>query len=197
MATPKIYTKTGDKGQTSLATGERVSKASERIESYGTVDEFNAIVGICRTQCAKHETPFFKKLDTWLEAIQNDLFNLGSDLATPVNSRWKNMKLVGETEISVLEKWIDECQQRLSPLREFVLPGGSELNTHLHLARTVCRRAERIVIRFSGIEDINPQIVPYLNRLSDLFFVLARMSVFEIGVSEVKWSQNNGVASFK
>lgn len=188
----KIYTKSGDKGQTSLASGARVSKTSPRIESYGNIDELNAIVGICRCLVGEQSLDIFKKIFLWLEAIQNDLFIIGSDLATPNDARWKNMKLISQNETKSLEGWIDDCQQILPPLTAFVLPGGCELNAQFHLARTVCRRAERGVIHLSESENINDEIVPYLNRLSDLFFVLARLSAHSLKVDEIKWNSDKG-----
>ena len=198
MRITRVYTRTGDKGTTGLADGSRVAKTSPRLESYGTVDELNAVLGLCRTQAAPFATAAPDRahaLDSWLEAIQNDLFNLGADLATPLSGRWQNMLLVDEKDVTALERIIDACQAALPPLREFVLPGGSSLNAHLHLARTVCRRGERQTVHLQQDEEINPHAVPYLNRLSDLLFVLSRWVLALPGIAphEVTWSKDKGV----
>jgi cob(I)alamin adenosyltransferase len=199
MRITKVYTRTGDKGTTGLADGSRIPKSSLRLASYGTVDELNAILGICReialgdTVMAKSDR--FSKFDAWLEAVQNDLFNLGADFATPLSGRWNGMLLINETDVTALENIIDECQESLPPLKEFVLPGGSLLNAQLHLARTVCRRAERESVHLSFDEEINPQGIPYLNRLSDLLFVLSRWVVLGAERPEVTWSKLKGVKS--
>jgi cob(I)alamin adenosyltransferase len=193
MRITRVYTRTGDKGTTGLADGSRVPKTSPRLESYGTIDELNAILGLCRTHLGGLEPARAQRLDGLLEAIQNDLFNLGADLATPLGGRWQGMLLVGGDDVSALEKHIDACQEELAPLQEFVLPGGSALNGYLHLARTVCRRAERRSVQLQDVEDINPYGVPYLNRLSDLLFVLSRWVLVGTGVPEVTWSKTRGV----
>ncbi len=189
----KVYTKTGDKGTTGLADGSRVSKNHIRIESYGNIDELNSIIGICRQLLNYLSADDIKIFDAWLLAIQNDLFNVGSDLATPIACRWENMILVGQEEVSVLEKIIDFCQENLAPLREFVLPGGTLLNAHLHLARTVCRRAERGIVTLSREEQINDFLIPYVNRLSDLLFVLSRWVQYKSHKPEVLWDKKGGV----
>lgn len=190
----KVYTRTGDKGTTGLADGSRINKDNIRIESYGNIDELNSIIGICR-QTLTHNLPVddAKLLDTWLFAIQNDLFNIGSDLATPIASRWENMILVTQEEVTILEKMIDYCQESLAPLREFVLPGGTLLNSYFHLARTVCRRTERTAVTLSRSTEINPFIVPYLNRLSDLLFVLSRWVQHKCQKPEVTWDKKGGI----
>jgi cob(I)alamin adenosyltransferase len=221
MRITRVYTRTGDKGTTGLADGSRVPKTSPRLECYGTIDELNALLGVCRMEAAAElrgetgasgSTPspretILRTLDSWLEAIQNDLFNLGADFATPIGGRWKNMLLVDERDVTALEKMIDHCQDALPPLREFVLPGGSKLNAYLHLARTVCRRAERHGVHLQEVEEVNPQGLPYLNRLSDLLFVLSRWIlplISEEGKGEteggagpapreVTWSKEKGV----
>ena len=197
MRITKVYTRTGDKGTTGLADGSRVPKTSQRLASYGTVDELNAILGICRETAKVEKNAISEekrsRVDFWLEAIQNDLFNLGADFATPINGRWKGMLLVGEIDVTCLEKIIDHCQENLAPLREFVLPGGSMLNAQLHLARTVCRRAERESVLLSLDEDINPFGIPYLNRLSDLLFVLSRWVLTESDSKETTWNKEKGV----
>lgn len=197
MRIVKVYTKTGDKGTTGLADGSRVPKDDLRIECYGTIDELNSILGICRQNL--EEMPKKEKtiLDSWIYSIQNDLFNLGADLATPLSSRWKNMIVLNEVDTSQLEKMIDYCQNILEPLQEFVLPGGTKLNSYFHLARTVCRRAERLIVSFSMEKEINPNILPYINRLSDLFFVLSRWVQKLAKSNEVTWDKNSGVRTLE
>ncbi|KAB8030902.1 cob(I)yrinic acid a,c-diamide adenosyltransferase [Fluviispira multicolorata] len=197
MRITKVYTRTGDKGTTALADGSRTSKDSSRLESYGTIDELNSIIGICRQNL--NEISEEKKLliDKWLFAIQNDLFNLGSDLATPISSRWKNMILINENDIIQLEKIIDYCQSTLEPLKDFVLPGGTLLNSYLHLSRTVCRRAERLIVSLTKEEEINKSILIYVNRLSDLFFVLSRWVQQVSNKPEVIWNKSMGVRSLE
>lgn len=200
MRITRVYTKTGDKGTTSLADGSRVSKADLRLETYGTVDELNAVVGLCRSSLESSQTlskTARKLMDDWLECVQNDLFNLGGDLATPIASRWENMVLVGEAEITRLEQMIDELQDSLPPLREFVLPGGTRANAELHLARTVCRRAERFAVQLQEHAEINPQAIPFLNRLSDFLFVASRWVQHESGVAEVTWKKSGGLRDLK
>lgn len=200
MRITRVYTKTGDKGTTSLADGSRVSKADLRLETYGTVDELNALVGVCRSSLQESrvlQASSIAMLDTWLECVQNDLFNLGGDLATPIASRWENMIVVGESEITRLEKMIDELQEVLPPLREFVLPGGTRINADLHLARTVCRRAERIAVQLQDHAEINPQAVPFLNRLSDFLFVASRWVQHQSGVAEVTWKKSGGLRELR
>lgn len=197
MRIVKVYTKTGDKGTTGLADGSRISKDDLRIDSYGTIDELNSIIGICRQNINQIPTHEKELLDTWLFAIQNDLFNLGSDLATPIPSRWEKMIIISENDVKQLEKIIDYCQNLLQPLREFVLPGGTVLNSYLHLARTVCRRAERLIVTLSKENEINPQIIPFINRLSDLLFVFSRWVQKLVNKDEVTWDKNMGVRSLK
>ncbi len=189
----KVYTRTGDKGTTGLADGSRINKDDVRIESYGTVDELNSIIAVCKQNLNNLPAAEFKLLDNWLFAIQNDLFNVGSDLATPIVSRWKNMILVGKEEVTILEKMIDTFQICLTPLKEFVLPGGTLLNSYFHLARTVCRRAERNIVTLSRQEEINEFIIPYINRLSDLLFVLSRCVQHINKNQEVTWDKACGV----
>lgn len=169
----KIYTKSGDKGTTSLATGERVAKHALRIESYGTVDETNSVIGIVRLH-----TGAMPKLDAMLARIQNELFDLGADLATPEKDEkldWEPLRIL-EAQVTRLESEIDEMNAALEPLRSFVLPGGTPSAAYLHLARTVCRRAERQVTALmeGPHERVNEAALRYLNRLSDFLFVAAR-----------------------
>ncbi len=198
MRITKVYTRTGDKGMTGLSDGTRVSKDSLRLESYGTLDELNAIVGLCRQNLSELPAAHSALLDTWLEAIQNDLFNLGADLATPTPGRWPQMVVLGDEDVKMLEKIIDLCQEDLAPLKEFVLPGGTSLNAFLHLARTVCRRAERFSVTLQNQEaELNPFAVPFINRLSDLFFVLSRWVQAKATAQEVTWDRHKGVRHLK
>lgn len=177
----KIYTKTGDKGDTSLFGGQRVPKDALRIEAYGTVDELNSVLGIVR---ADNEE---KEIDSIIDRIQNELFDLGADLATPRSQSSKSIKRFEAKDSRHLEKQIDQLEEHLKSLKTFILPGGSLVAARLHFARTVCRRAERSVVRLSRNEDIGEGITIYLNRLSDLLFVLARYANHTAGVSETKW----------
>jgi cob(I)alamin adenosyltransferase len=179
----RIYTKTGDGGETSLFGGKRVKKDSLRIEACGTVDELNSVIGVVRSMRVS------KEVDKVLEGVQNDLFVLGADLATPV---WKVQKRarearIREDHVKAIEAIIDRIQPKLPPLRRFVLPGGSSPASHLHLARAVCRRAERRVVKLSQGEAVNPIAIAYLNRLSDLLFVLARLVNRKAKAAEVYW----------
>jgi cob(I)alamin adenosyltransferase len=177
----KIYTKTGDKGDTSLFGGQRVPKDAMRIEVYGTVDELNSVLGIVLAENTN------ERIADILTSIQNHLFALGADLATPRSADSKSIKRVEAKDAHSLEKVIDSLESHLKPLRSFVLPGGSPVAARIHFARTVCRRAERAVVRLSRNEDIGESITIYLNRLSDLLFVLARYANHVAGVQEVKW----------
>lgn len=189
----KVYTRTGDKGDTGLADGSRIAKDDVRIESYGTLDELNSVVGLSRQFLSDLPEPSRTELDHWLCAIQNDLFNLGADLATPLAKRYARMIILDEVDVKKLEEIVDHCQNVLPPLRHFVLPGGSTLNASLHLARTLCRRAERDVVKLARREEINPLALPYINRLSDLFFILARWAVHISQKTEVAWDAKMGV----
>lgn len=180
----KIYTRTGDDGTTALVTGPRRLKSDLRIECYGTVDETNAVIGMARLHSADHS-----RLDAMLAEIQNDLFDLGADLATPETGEklgWEPLRIIA-TQVGRLEACIDELNGELQPLNSFILPGGSALSAHLHLARTVCRRAERLVValRDAG-EDVGPEALKYLNRLSDFLFVASRTANGN-GAADVLW----------
>lgn len=177
----KIYTKTGDEGETSLFGGQRVLKESLRIETYGTVDELNSVVGIARS-LKPH-----KEVDAILESIQNDLFVLGADLATPLTQTSGKVSRVQQSQVDTLERYIDSLEPKLQPLKVFILPGGSMVAAHLHFARTVCRRAERLTSQLSREEKIGPAPLVFLNRLSDLLFVLARYANYLDGVAETQW----------
>jgi len=181
IRTMKIYTRTGDRGDTSLFGGQRVPKDALRIEAYGTVDELNSVLGIVRADNAE------PALDATLQRIQDELFVLGADLATPRSLEKKGVRRIAHTEADRLEQEIDRFEADLKPLKSFILPGGSPVAARMHFARTVCRRAERIVVRLSRNEDIGDDITIYLNRLSDLLFVLARYANHAARVPEVKW----------
>jgi len=168
----KIYTKTGDDGTTALGSGERRPKNDLRIEAYGTVDETNAVVGLVRLETGKTAPD----IDRTLSRIQNDLFDLGADLATPETDQdlgYEPLRIT-EAQVTAIEEAIDGLNSELSPLRSFVLPGGSAASAHLHLARTVSRRAERLMVELAAREKINSSAVRYMNRLSDFFFVASR-----------------------
>jgi len=187
VALNRIYTRTGDKGATGLVTGERRPKHDLRIEAYGTVDETNATVGVARLSTAGLEGP----VDAMLARIQNDLFDLGADLATPETG--KPMKYeplrIADSQVTRLENEIDQLNADLSPLRSFVLPGGSPAAAALHVSRTVCRRAERLVVALDAREGeiVSPAAIKYLNRLSDFFFVAARW-LNDRGAADVLWT---------
>jgi cob(I)alamin adenosyltransferase len=183
----KIYTRTGDAGTTALGTGERVSKHSPRIAAYGTVDETNALIGVARVHLAgKHQD-----LDAILGRIQNDLFDLGADLCAPeredVSPKRERLR-VSDAQIKRLEGEIDIMNAELTPLRSFVLPGGSAGAAALHVARTVCRRAERAMVELASLpgEQVSPPGLKYINRLSDLLFVASRY-VNDLGKDDVLW----------
>lgn len=181
----RIYTRAGDGGQTRLSTGQRVSKASARVEAYGGVDELNAVVGVARRETAGDEA-----LDAMLARIQNDLFDLGADLATPEARAGAPEALrITAGQVERLEREIDALNASLSPLTSFVLPGGSAASAALHLARTVCRRAERAAVAFAEAEGagVHGQALRYLNRLSDLLFVAARFANGQ-GKGDVLWA---------
>ncbi len=174
----KIYTKTGDKGSTSLVGGTRVSKSHEKIEAYGTVDELNAWIGVLRDNSSLDAS------ESW-QFIQDRLFTIGSLLASEPEQTKKQVPDLRESDIALLETWMDAMQ--LPPLRAFVLPGGHLPSSFAHVARTVCRRAERMVIRLEQSEEIHPLIIPYLNRLSDYLFMISRQWIVQEGIEEITW----------
>ena len=190
----KIYTKTGDQGETGLFGGGRVSKDHIRIEAYGTVDELNAVLGMVRAQLGEKSVAakVDPAVDHVLAKIQNDLFTIGAELATANAEALAKITVIKSAGVELLERTIDSLQQGLEPLRQFVLPGGSSSSALLHLARTVCRRAERRVITLSAQreESVSPVVVVYLNRLSDLLFVMARAANSSLGVADVAWQQD-------
>jgi cob(I)alamin adenosyltransferase len=183
----KIYTRTGDAGTTALGTGVRIPKHAPRIAAYGTVDETNAVVGVARV----HVAATHPAVDAMLGRIQNDLFDLGADLCAPedpVAPVQRERLRVSDAQVARLESEIDAMNAELTPLRSFVLPGGSMAAAHLHVARTVCRRAERAMAELAGIagEHVSPQALKYINRLSDLLFVASRY-VNDLGRKDVLW----------
>jgi cob(I)alamin adenosyltransferase len=190
LALNRIYTKTGDQGQTHLAGGQRVSKDSPRIECYGTVDELNAFVGMAAISASE----FVPVLAPILRRVQHELFNLGSILATKPEDVHPKQARVTETEIRQLETEIDRMNADLAPLRSFVLPGGTRLNTELHACRTICRRAERLAVSLAREEQIPSETIQYLNRLSDAFFVWSRWVNQTLGVPEVLWEPNQAAS---
>lgn len=179
----KIYTRTGDDGTTGLVDGSRRAKCDLRLESYGTVDELNAVLGLAVVAAARADDDASATAAAFLERVQHDLFDLGADLATPGDGEGLR---ITEGQVKALEKAIDEANARLQPLESFVLPGGSELASLLHQARTVCRRAERCTVDLARTETIGPHVLEYLNRLSDLLFVLARVANAD-GADDVLW----------
>ncbi len=190
MRLTKIYTKVGDKGTTLLATGERIEKSAPRIEAYGTVDELNAVIGLLRDHLMIAPNPAILVATQRLLRIQNELFDLGAELSTPLRSLdTSRQSVIHDEHIMSLEREMDEMNASLSPLANFVLPGGHPANSFCHLARTVCRRAERRVVAFGHTEEIRPATIIYLNRLSDWLFVLGRHVSKCLDVGEVLWSQ--------
>ena len=179
----KIYTKTGDNGQTALGNGQRVAKYAPRVSAYGTVDELNAMIGFARLSAHGER-------ERELATIQNDLFDLGADLCRPdmaldEKAEYRVLR-ISTHQVERLEREIDAMNAHLQPLKSFILPGGTPLAAALHLCRTMCRRAERLSVELAQLEDVNPEAVKFLNRLSDWFFVAARMAN-DKGASDVLW----------
>ena len=175
----KLYTKTGDLGETGLMDGQRVPKDHLRVDAYGDVDETNAVIGLAMASIGDPE------MAAWLGRVQSDLFDLGAELARPGGDDTFQQRFAGDVER--LERWIDAASGAVDPLRNFILPGGGEAAARLHLARTVCRRAERRVVGLARGEQIHGLCVVYLNRLSDLLFALARQANQQAGVGDVLW----------
>ena len=187
----KIYTRTGDLGETGLGDGSRISKASVRVAAIGAVDETNAAIGIARLDAAADT-------DAMLARIQNDLFDLGADLCAPEDGRKAEGRLrVAEAQVERLEREIDAMNAELPALKSFVLPGGTRLNAELHAARTICRRAERLTVALARLEETPPEPVQYLNRLSDALFVWSRWASHIMGVPEVLWEPNRAASGQK
>jgi cob(I)alamin adenosyltransferase len=184
----KIYTKTGDKGETSLYGGTRVSKAAARVESYGTLDELNAFIGLAKAEISD------EKVLSQLQKIQFDLFTVGSEAATPTdklilaNGKNRLDLMISEKEILELELWMDDLDAELEPLQFFILPSGGKAAASVHVCRTVCRRAERAMVHLNETEEVRPELIKYLNRLSDYLFILARYISKISGEKEEYWN---------
>ena len=184
----KIYTKTGDKGETSLYGGTRVSKAAARVESYGALDELNAFIGLAKAEISD------EKVLSQLQKIQFDLFTVGSEAATPTdkmflaNGKSRLDLLISEEEIMELERWMDDLDAELEPLQFFILPSGGKAAASIHVCRTVCRRAERAMVYLNETEEVRPELIKYLNRLSDYLFILARYISKISGEKEEYWN---------
>jgi cob(I)alamin adenosyltransferase len=190
----RIYTRTGDDGTTGLVGGQRIKKNALRIEAFGTVDELSSIIGLARTALSQVRShgdaaviPRATELDPWLAWTQDVLFNLGSDLATLPKDRWEGMPLVSAADATALERSIDRCQIDLEPLDNFIHPGGSFAGAFLHQARTVARRAERLIFTLAESEPISPEVLRYVNRLSDALFVWSRWINAGLGQTEHLW----------
>lgn len=178
----RIYTRTGDKGETGLVGGNRTSKSSLRVQAYGDIDELNSVLGLARTFSKDEE------IGSLLERLQRDLFIVGADLASPKPEDHVTPRVTEDMTVT-LEKNIDTFQQELRPLKAFILPGGAETGALLHFARTVARRAERSIVALSKTESLNENLIPYINRLSDLLFVMARLANHREGRNEAEWHQ--------
>lgn len=188
----RIYTRSGDKGLTALVGGIRVPKESARLEAYGTIDELNSIVGIVRTYMPAYKRRLGKDYGWYSESlrrIQNELFDVGSELATPPAAEYEGMHRVGAAETGKLEQEMDRMQKELEPLKSFTLPGGGVLNAFLHQARTVCRRAERVCWSLKRVEPISDGLVIYVNRLSDHLFVQSRWIARRLKEPEFLWDR--------
>ena len=178
----KIYTKTGDSGETSLFGGGRAPKTHPRVEACGAVDELNSLLGLARALCPSDRG------DAWLAAVQNQLFHLGADLATPVDAKADWITRIAASDIAWLEATIDEMTAELAPLRNFILPGGTAAAAAIQTARAVSRRAERRIVALDAAADIGEFVLPYANRLSDWLFTLARYENMQAGEKESKWT---------
>ncbi len=192
IAINRVYTRKGDAGSTALAGGQKVSKADRRIDAYGDVDELNAVIGVARDSIeeASREVPALAPLGQTLLAVQHQLFNAGSILATlPADVHPKQAR-VTDADVAALEAEMDRLNEDLAPLRSFVLPGGSRLNAELHVARTVCRRAERRAVALAAETEVDPVVLRYLNRLSDALFVWSRWASYALGAPETLWDPN-------
>jgi cob(I)alamin adenosyltransferase len=188
----RIYTRTGDKGTTALVGGKRVPKESGRLEAYGTVDELNSIVGIVRTYLLEYKARLgddYVWYAEMLRRIQNELFDVGSELATPPDGEYEGMHKMGDGEVKQFEEEMDRMEKDLQPLKSFTLPGGGVLNAFLHQARTVCRRAERVLWAVKREEEIGDQVIIYINRLSDHLFVQSRWIAKRLEEPEFLWDR--------
>ena len=199
----RVYTRTGDDGETRLVGGASVRKNSPRVEAYGTVDELNSVLGLARSfneQTLQGTGPgprAARSLDQILRSLQNELFDLGSELATPAGQSYPGMIVIGAAEVRALERTIDSCQKDLRPLPSFILPGGGPVAAFLHQARTVCRRAERDALRLATVEEVGRNSIRYLNRLSDLLFVLARWIALQTDTPEHLWEAGSRLGKKK
>ena len=192
MRISRVYTRAGDGGRTRLVGGREVEKDDARVEAYGTIDELNSVIGVARSfnQHTPTKPEVTDQIEQMLRTVQNDLFNIGADLATPEADRHESMYRVGDTDVSRLEEWCDELTESLGPLQEFILPGGGKVGAFLHQARTVCRRAERcIVTLMRSNDDVDAGSLRYVNRLSDLLFVLSRWASRATGEPEFLWEK--------
>jgi len=192
MRITKVYTRTGDKGTTRLVGGQEIAKDRLRIECYGTVDELNSIVGLARAFNKDEGLAKATQLDETLHTIQDRLFDIGSILATPPGKESEAMKTILNAEIDALEGLMDTCQATLKPLKEFILPGGGKVGAFLHQARTVCRRCERLCVRLNKEEPVQEEVLRYINRLSDVFFVLSRWIAQAQNQQETLWRRHKG-----
>jgi len=196
----RIYTRSGDRGMTALVGGKRVPKDGKRLESYGTIDELNSIIGIVRTLLIEQASRLGDEAEWYaamLARIQNELFDVGSELATPAGAEYAGMHRMGDEEIKHLEHEMDRMQRDLEPLSSFTLPGGGMLNAFLHQARTVCRRAERVCWSLNREEDLNDRLLKYVNRLSDHLFVQSRWVAKRLGEPEFLWQRGLQLAPRK
>ena len=182
----KLYTKSGDDGTTGLFSGARVSKNHPRIEAYGTVDEFNAVLGLCISATKSGDKT--EVIGTILRQVQSRMFDIGADLATPEGaSNEARIVRIGDSHVAEIEGWIDQIDGQNEPLRNFVMPGGSERAARLHLARTMCRRAERLIVGLAHTEPVGEPLLQYINRVSDLLFAMARLSNKLSGIQDTPW----------
>jgi cob(I)alamin adenosyltransferase len=195
LALNRIYTKGGDKGETSLVGGQRVPKDDPRIEAFGSVDELNAFLGLARVSCQTE--PRLQDLAAILLRVQHELFNLGSILATLPGDVHPKQPRVTDAEVEQLEREIDASNAELAPLRSFALPGGTRVNAELHAARTICRRAERQLTGLARREEVPAETIRYLNRLSDALFVWSRWTNHILGVEEVLWEPNRAASAIQ
>jgi cob(I)alamin adenosyltransferase len=197
LALNRIYTKRGDTGETGLAGGQRLAKDSLRIEAYGTVDELNSFVGLANVSCQEQigRDPRIGLLADIMRRVQHELFNLGSILATKPEDVHPNQARITAAEVHQLEREIDAMNEDLPALRSFVLPGGTRLNAELHVARTICRRAERLLVALSREEQVPPEAIQYLNRLSDAMFVWSRWMNYVLHIPEVLWDPNQAAST--
>jgi cob(I)alamin adenosyltransferase len=184
----RIYTRAGDGGDTRLVGGQKVRKDAPRIEAYGTIDELSAALGLARTALAQSGAPAgADALASTIARVQNELFNLGSDLATLPGDRFAGQPVIEPRHVEALEREIDGWNQALPELRSFVLPGGGFVAAYLHVARTICRRAERLIVRVRDTESLGDSVLPYVNRLSDALFVMSRHAARLYGEAEPLW----------